>query len=137
MKVKFVDLAAQNAEIKTEAEALIEQTHSNTSYVGGQQVSAFESAFAEFLGAKHVVGISSGTDALRLALLAAGVRPGDSVITTPMTFIATVAAIFQAGARPVFLDIDPATGNICPSLVARYLKSHWHESIRAILPAAS
>jgi len=134
MKVKFVDLAAQNAEIKADADALIEQIHSNTSYVGGQQVAAFERAFAEFIGVKHVVGISSGTDALRLALLAAGIRPGDSVITTPMTFIATVAAIIQAGARPVFVDIDPATGNICASSVARYLKNHRHESVRAILP---
>jgi dTDP-4-amino-4,6-dideoxygalactose transaminase len=134
MKIKFVDLAAQNAETKTDAEALIDQIHCSTSYVGGQQVSAFESAFAEFIGVKHVVGISSGTDALRLALLALGVRPGDSVITTPMTFIATVAAIVQTGARPVFVDIDPVTGNICSSSVARYLKGHGHDAIRAILP---
>jgi dTDP-4-amino-4,6-dideoxygalactose transaminase len=134
MKVKFVDLAAQNAEIKADADALIEQIHSNTSYVGGQQVCAFESAFAEFIGVKHVVGISSGTDALRLVLLALGIRPGDSVITTPMTFIATAAAIVQTGARPVFVDIDPATGNISSEAVALYLKNHRHESIRAILP---
>jgi dTDP-4-amino-4,6-dideoxygalactose transaminase len=134
MKVKFVDLAAQNAEIKKDADALIEQIHYTTSYVGGQQVSAFESAFAEFIGVKHVIGVSSGTDALRLALLALGIRPGDSVITTPMTFIATVAAIVQTGARPIFVDIEPAAGNISSVAVARYLKSHWHESIRAILP---
>src|SRR5437899_11217225 len=88
MKIKFVDLAAQNTEIKSVAEALIDQIHSNSSYVGGQQVSAFESAFAEFIGVKHVIGTSSGTDALRLALLGLGIRPGDSVITTPMTFSA-------------------------------------------------
>src|SRR5215471_5596861 len=134
MKVKFVDLEAQNAEIRADADALIEQIHRTTSYVGGQQVSSFERAFAEYLGVKHVIGISSGTDALRLSLVALGIRPGDSVITTPMTFIATVAAIVQAGARPVFVDVDPVTGNICASSVARYLKNHRHESVRAILP---
>ena len=134
MKVKFVDLEAQNAEIRAEAEALIEQIHSTTSYVGGQQVSSFERAFAEYIGVKHVIGISSGTDALRLSLVALGVRPGDLVITTPMTFIATIAAIVQAGARPVFVDVDPVTGNICTASVASYLKNHRRESIRAILP---
>ena len=134
MKVKFVDLEAQNAEIRADADALIEQIHRTTSYVGGQQVSSFERAFAEYLGVKHVIGISSGTDALRLSLVALGIRPGDLVITTPMTFIATLAAIVQAGAKPVFVDIDPVTGNICTASVASYLKNHRSESIRAILP---
>ena len=76
--------------------------HTATSYVGGPQVAGFEREFAYFLGVKRVVGVGSGTDALRMALLAIGVGPGDEVITSPMTFIATAAAIFQTGARPVF-----------------------------------
>ncbi len=137
MKIKFVDLAAQNAEVKEDVQLLIDQVHGATSYVGGPQVSAFESALANFIGVRRVAGVSSGTDALRLALLALGVGPGDSVITTPMTFVATVAAIVQTGARPVFVDVDSATRNISPSAVARYLETHSRDSVngpRAIVP---
>ena len=83
MKIKFVDLAAQNREIMSASEREFEEIHERTSYVGGPQVAAFETEFAAFLGVRHVVGVRSGTDALRLALLALGIGPGDEVITAP------------------------------------------------------
>ncbi len=79
---------------------------------------AFEEEFARFLGVAHVVGVGSGTDALRLALLALGIGPGDGVITAPMTFIATAEAIVQTGAVPEFVDVDPDTGNLSPARAA-------------------
>jgi len=108
--------------------------HEKTAYSGGPQVAALEEEFAAFLGVRRVVGVSSGTDALRLALLAAGIKYGDEVVTTPMTFIATVEAIVQTGARPVFVDIDPATGNLRVPEIARYLERGSFPSLRAIIP---
>jgi dTDP-4-amino-4,6-dideoxygalactose transaminase len=137
MSIEMVDLAAQNAEIQPEVDELLAQVHTAAAYVGGRQVADFEQAFASFLGVEHVVGVSSGTDALRLALIALGIGAGDTVITTPMTFIATAAAIVQSGARPVFVDIDPATGNICPRAVEHYLDTHRRDTVnrpRAIIP---
>jgi len=122
-QIKFVDLAAQNAEIKADAERNLARVHEKTSYIGGPAVAAFEEQFAEFLGVRRVVGVGSGTDALRLALLALGIGHGDEVITTPMTFIATAEAIVQAGARPVFADIDPITRNISVPAIRRYLEA--------------
>src|SRR5579863_1386613 len=107
--VRFVDLAAQNAEICAEVERAFREIHRDTAYVGGPQVAAFEREFADYLGVQHVIGVSSGTDALRLALIASEVGPDDEVITSPMTFIGTAEAIVQTGARPAFVDIDPAT----------------------------
>jgi dTDP-4-amino-4,6-dideoxygalactose transaminase len=122
-QVKFVDLAAQNLEIRDDVEREFELIHEQTAYVGGAAVKRFEEEFAAFLGVRHVIGVSSGTDALRLSLLALGVGPDDEVITTPFTFIATVAAIVQTGARPVFVDIDPATCNLSVAATQRYLES--------------
>src|ERR1700730_7891552 len=102
MTVKFVDLAAQNREIREEVEEYISEIHAKTSYIGGEQVNSFEREFATFLNVEHVVALNSGTDALRLVLLAAGVGAGDEVLTVAMTFIATAEAIVQTGARPVF-----------------------------------
>jgi len=122
MPIKFLDLAAQNREIMPQVARGFEEIHEKTSYVGGPQVAAFENEFAAFLGARHVVSVASGTDALRLALLATGIGPGDEVITTPMTFIATAEAIVQVGARPAFVDIDPNTGNLDVAEISRYLE---------------
>jgi len=122
MPIKFLDLAAQNREIMPQVERGFEEIHEKTSYVGGPQVAAFENEFAAFLGARHVVSVASGTDALRLALLATGIGPGDEVITTPMTFIATAEAIVQVGARPALVDIDPNTGNLDVAELSRYLE---------------
>lgn len=137
MQVKLVDLAAQNAEIREEVEAELVEVHRATAYVGGARVEAFEQDFANFLGVRHVLSVASGTDALRLALIALGVGPDDEVITTPMTFIATVEAIVQAGARPVFVDVDPLTCNISPAALLRYLeRGHFNSANgpKVILP---
>ncbi len=105
---------------------------------GGPQVAQFEALpSADYLGVKHVVGVGSGTDALRLALIAAGVGPGDEVITTPMTFVATAEAIFQAGAVPVFVDVDPDSATISVEGVSRYLEQgefRTPNGPRAIVP---
>lgn len=137
MKVKFVDLAGQNLEIAERVAYELDLVHSTTSYVGGSQVESFEREFAEFLGVKRVVGLANGTDALRIALLALGIGAGDEVITVPMTFIATAASIVQTGARPRFVDIDPATGNMSPSALRSFLESlprNERRAIRALVP---
>jgi dTDP-4-amino-4,6-dideoxygalactose transaminase len=122
-QIKFVDLATQNAEIHDEVERSFAQIHAQAVYVGGPAVKQFEQEFATFLGVRHVVGVNSGSDALRLVLLALGIGPGDEVITTPMTFIATVEAIVQVGARPVFVDIDPQTCNLSVAAARHYLEA--------------
>jgi dTDP-4-amino-4,6-dideoxygalactose transaminase len=137
MKIRFVDLLSQNAEIHDRVERDLADIHRKTAYVGGEYVSSFEREFAEFVGVKYAIGVGSGTDALRLALLALGVGPGDEVITTPMTFIATVAAVLQTGATPTFVDIDPGTGNLDAAQVRSYLERgqfHTANGPRAILP---
>jgi dTDP-4-amino-4,6-dideoxygalactose transaminase len=137
VKIKFVDLAGQNLEISERVAAELEAVHSATSYVGGHQVESFEREFAEFLDVKRVVAVANGTDALRIALLALGVGPGDEVITVPMTFIATAASIVQTGARPRFVDIDPATGNMSLPALRNFLESlprHERRAVRAIVP---
>jgi dTDP-4-amino-4,6-dideoxygalactose transaminase len=137
MAIKFLDLAAQNREIGARVAADFEAIHAATSYVGGPAVAAFEAEFARYLGAAHVVGVGSGTDALRLALLAAGIGPGDGVITVPMTFIATAEAIVQTGAAPEFVDVDPDTGNLDPDALQAYLaagRSRAPNGPRAIVP---
>ncbi len=122
-QIKFVDLAAQNAEIHDEVERSFARIHAATAYIGGPAVKQFEDEFGAFLGTRHLIGVNSGTDALRLVLLALGIGPGDEVITTPMTFIATVEAITQVGARPVFVDIDPQTCNLSVAATRHYLEA--------------
>jgi dTDP-4-amino-4,6-dideoxygalactose transaminase len=137
MRIKFLDLSAQNREIAERVQAEMETVHANTAYIGGPPVAAFERDFANYLGVDHVVGVSSGTDALRLSLMALGIKPGDGVITVPMTFIATAAAIVQVGATPEFVDVDPGTCNLSVKALHDYLKAGKFRSIngpRAILP---
>ena len=105
--IPFVDLKAQYASIKSEVNAAIQGVLDSCQFTLGSEVAAFEEEFAAYCQAKHGIGVNSGTSALHLALLAAGVGPGDEVITVPFTFVATVAAIHYTGARPVFVDIDP------------------------------
>lgn len=116
--VPFVDLKAQYRSIKNEIDAAVLSVLDSSQFVLGSEVRAFEDSFADYCQAKHAVAVNSGTSALHLALLAAGIGPGDEVITTPMTFVATAAAIHYAGARPVFVDIDPRTWNIDPARIA-------------------
>ncbi len=117
MNIPLVDLKAQYLSIKPEIDNAIQRVIDNTAFIMGKEVSQFEEAFAEFCGAKYAIGVSSGTGALFLALLAHGVGPGDEVITTPFTFFATGEAISNVGATPVFVDIDPVTYNIDPNLI--------------------
>lgn len=135
--IKFLDLAAQNHEIAAEVDRELSRIHHHTSYIDGPQVAAFEQEFANYLGARRVVGVGSGTDALRLSLLALGIGPGDEVLTVPMTFIATAEAIIQTGAVPVLIEIDPETGTMSPQELRKYLEArNWKSpnGPRAILP---
>jgi dTDP-4-amino-4,6-dideoxygalactose transaminase len=110
--VPFLDLPRQYASIKGEIDKAIGRVLESGNFVLGREVDVFEQQFAEYCGVEHAVAVNSGTSALHLALLAADIGPGDEVITTPMTFVATTAAILYAGATPVFVDIDQQTGNI-------------------------
>lgn len=107
MKVPFMDLKLQYAAIKTEVLPAIADVLDSSHFVLGKEVAAFEEEFAAFSGTQHGVAVNTGTSALHLALLAAGVQSGDEVITVPCTFVATVAAIVYTGATPVFVDVDP------------------------------
>jgi dTDP-4-amino-4,6-dideoxygalactose transaminase len=123
MKVPFLDLKIQYQEIEQEVLPMMTDAMENASFIGGPQVSGFEEEFANFCDAKFCVGVGSGTDALRFALMAVGVCADDEVITVPNTFIATTEAISQVGATPVFVDIYSDTYNIDVSrLRAKLLK---------------
>ena len=117
MQIPLVDLRAQYSTIKPEIDSAIQRVLDNTSFIMGKEVTTFEAAFAGFIGASGAAGVSSGTAALHLAMLACGVGPGDEVITAAHTFIATAEAISQAGARPVFVDIDPRAYTLDPDQV--------------------
>jgi dTDP-4-amino-4,6-dideoxygalactose transaminase len=104
--IPFVDLKAQYLSIKEEIDRAVAGVLDSTAFVLGKEVAQFEEEFAAYCGSPHCIAVSSGTSALHLALLAAGIGPGDEVITVPFTFVATVAAIGYTGARPVFVDID-------------------------------
>jgi len=107
--VPFVDLKAQYRSIKTEVDAAIASVLESGQFVLGDEVTAFEEEFATYCNVRFGIALNSGTSALHLALLAAGIGPGDEVITVPFTFVATIAAIRYTGARPVFVDINPAS----------------------------
>jgi dTDP-4-amino-4,6-dideoxygalactose transaminase len=137
MTIKFVDLAAQNREIAERVAREFAALNESCAYVGGPAVEALEREFAAYLGVRRVVGVSSGTDALRLALLGLGIGPGDEVITVPATFIATAEAIVQTGARPVFVDIDPVSNNMSIAALEEYLhrkQFYTPNGPRAIIP---
>lgn len=117
-KIPLVDLHASYVSLKDDIDAAIRDVISSTSFIHGPAVQDFETEFARFSGAKHAVGVASGTAALHLALHALGVGPGDEVVTTPHTFIATSEAISVLGARPRFVDVDRQTGGITAKSVA-------------------
>jgi dTDP-4-amino-4,6-dideoxygalactose transaminase len=121
LPVPLLDLHRQYAEIREEILAAIARVCESQSFVLGPEVEALESEIATFTGAKFAVGCASGTEALWLALVAAGVRPGDRVVTTPFSFFASASAIVRAGATPLFVDVDPGTLNLDPALVERAL----------------
>lgn len=130
MSIPLVDLRAQYQRIKKEIDAAVGEVLESQQFIDGPQVAALETEIAQYVGVPHAVGVASGTDALLLALKAAGVKPGDEVITTPFTFFATAGAIHNAGARPVFVDINPATFNMSPS----QLEDVITERTRAVIP---
>lgn len=128
--IPMVDLAAGHARLEPRLSQVVAEVLADTRYILGPNVKALEEELADWLGVRHAIGCASGTDALHLALRAAGLGPGDEVITTPFTFIATAEAIAYVGAVPVFVDIDPQTFNIDPAQVAAAIT----ERTRAILP---
>ncbi len=128
--IPLVDLKAQYRALKTEMDAAIIAAVEGGAFILGPQVEKFEADFAKYLGVKHFVCCQSGTSAIALMLRAAGVKPGDEVVTTPLTFFASVEGILEAGAVPVFADVDDATLNLDPKAVAKALTPRT----RAILP---
>ncbi len=128
--IPFLDLRTQYHSIKKEIDEAVLAVLESTQYVLGEQVAGFEREFAGYCGAQQAVAVNSGTSALHLALLAAGIGPGDEVITVPFTFVATVAAIRYTGAAPIFVDIDPASYTMDPSRLERAITPRT----RAILP---
>ena len=132
LSIPQVDLKAEYAAIRDEIDAAIADVIRETAFIRGPFTAAFEKEWASYCGASHAVGCANGTAAIELALAALGVGPGDEVITTPMTFIATVEAIIHVGATPVLADVDPATCNLSPRTVAAVLTPRT----RAVVPVA-
>ena len=128
--IPFVDLKAQYVSIKSEVDAAIQGVLNSCQFTLGSEVFAFEHEFADYCQAKEGIGVNTGTSALHLALLAAGVGRGDEVITVPFTFVATVSAIDYTGAKTVFVDIDPQTF----TLDVRALKASITDKTKAIIP---
>jgi len=128
--VPYLDLRAQLKPLRAEIDAAIARTLDNCSFCLGPDVVQFEKDFAAFCGAQHALGFNSGTSALHVAMLLLGVGPGDEVITTPYTFIATSWAISYCGAKPVYVDIDEATFNLNPALIEKAITPRT----KAVLP---
>ena len=130
MDVPYFDLTAQYAELRDEIRTALDRVCQNASFILGEEVSKFEQAFANYCDVKHCVAFNSGTSALHLALLSAGIGVGDEVITTANTFIATAEAISYTSATPVFTDVDPATANLDPTWIERAITKRT----KAIVP---
>src|SRR5262245_46148931 len=128
--IPFLDLKAQYREIKPQGDAAVARLIESAQFVLGPEVAAFEERFAAYCGVQHCVALNSGTSALHLALLAAGIGPGDEVITVSMTFVATTAAILYCGAKPVFVDVDPQSRTLDPKRIEAAITKRT----RAILP---
>jgi dTDP-4-amino-4,6-dideoxygalactose transaminase len=132
--IPFLDLVTPHVALEQELISVFRQVLLTAGFIGGPMVEEFETAFAAFCNAKHSIAISSGTDALRFAIMACGVQPGEVVLTVPHTFIATTEAISQAGAVPEFVDIDEDTYNISPDRLQQFLeeqcvRSRWGQLI--------
>jgi len=130
MNVPLLDLKAQYATIKDEINAAVLEVLESQYFILGPKVQECEEAIADYVQCRHAVGVSSGSDALLMCLMAENIGPGDEVITTPFTFFATVGCISRVGAKPVFVDIDPKTYNIDPSLIEKRIT----EKTKAIIP---
>ena len=132
MQVPLLDLRAQYAPLKSRIMAEIEAVCDSQALVLGPKTEAFENAVAAYCGARHCIGVSSGTDAELVLLMALGIGPGDAVLTTPYTFFSTASCVTRVGARPVFVDIDPTTYNISPAKLEEALKAT--PNVKAIIP---
>lgn len=119
--IPFLDLVSPHLELEAELADVFRKVIRGAAFIGGSLVEEFEESFAKFCEAEHCIGAANGTDALRFALIAAGIKPGDVVVTVPNTFIATSEAISQTGALPEFVDIDEQTYNMAPGALERYL----------------
>lgn len=125
--VPLLDLKAQYAQIRAEVMPLIEQVCASQQFILGEHVRGLEAELARYCGSPYGIGVSSGTDALLLALMAINVGSGDEVLTSPFTFFATAGTITRLGARPVFCDIDPVTFNLSPAAVQQFIDRHCVE----------
>ena len=130
-RIPFLDLVRVHQELQGELVEILKTALNNAGFIGGPMVQGFEQDFAKFCESRFCVGVGSGTDALRFALIAAGIKPGDVVVTVPNTFIATTEAISQAGARPDFVDIDERTYTMDPVKLRQYLemKCTWDQEL--------
>ena len=131
-QIPFIDLARQQQRILPDIEKRIASVLKHGQYILGPEIAELEAKLAAYCGVKHCITVSSGTDALLIALMAIGIKPGDEVITTPFTFIATGEVIALLGAKPVFVDIDPKTYNIDPTLIESAITA----ATKAIMPVS-
>ena len=136
MRVPLLDLQAQFVGSADEVEAAVLEVLRGTRYIGGAKVEALEAQLADYVGSRHALGVSSGTDALLISLMALEVGAGDLVLTTPYSFFATAGVVARLGARPVFVDIDPRSYNVDAHALAGWLEAHAGDlaRVKAILP---
>jgi len=130
--MQFIDLKAQYNLIKENVDKRIQKVLDHQKFIMGPEIQELEETLAEYVGVKHCIGVANGTDALQISMMALGIGPGDEVITTPFSFIATAETIVLLGAKPVFVDIDPKTYNINPVLIEQAITP----KTKAIMPVS-
>ena len=132
MTIPFIDLKTQYQALKPQIQERINRVLEHGQYIMGPEVQELEEKLAAYTGAKHCITVASGTEALLICLMALGIKPGDEVITTPFTFVATTEAIVLLGAKPVFVDIEPDTCNID----VRRIEEKITDKTKAIMPVS-